>query len=229
MTSTMSFSPLLLVHVSAGIVGILSGAAALSFRKGSPRHAQAGKGFVVSMLIMAASAVYLAFRKQQMGNVLGGTFAFYLIVTAWATARRKDGETRIFDWGALLVPLVAGIGLWISGLQAVRSHTDSNDGVPLGMHFFLGSVLLLAAVGDVRMLLRGGVFGAQRIVRHLWRMCFGLFIASGSFFLGQQQVFPVFIRKTNVLFVPALLPLLLLIFWLLRLRFTNAYKRPASQ
>jgi hypothetical protein len=77
--------------------------------------------------------------------------------------------------------------------------------------------------------MRGGVYGAPRIVRHLWRMCFGLFIATGSLFLGQQQVFPAFLRKTNVLFVPALLPLLSLIFWLFRVRFTNAYKKQSSQ
>ena len=49
------------------------------------------------------------------------------------------------------------------------------------MTLFLGSVAVLAAAGDVRMLVRGGVFGAQRVARHLWRMCFGLFIATGSF------------------------------------------------
>jgi hypothetical protein len=93
------------------------------------------------------------------------------------------------------------------------------------MRFFMGSVMLLAAAGDVRMLVRGGAFGAKRIVRHLWRMCFGLFIATGSFFLGQQQVFPVWLRKTNVLFVPALLPLVLLIFWVFRVWFSNAYRK----
>jgi hypothetical protein len=70
----MSFSPLLALHISAGIVGILSGAAAMSFRKGSPRHALAGKVFVISMLTMAATAVYLAVTKHQTGNVLGGAF-----------------------------------------------------------------------------------------------------------------------------------------------------------
>ena len=89
--------------------------------------------------------------------------------------------------------------------------------------------MLLAAAGDVRMLVRGGVFGAQRIVRHLWRMCFGLFIATGSFFLGQgSKVFPTFLLKTNILFVPAVLPLILLIFWLFRVRFTNAYKKMST-
>ena len=92
------------------------------------------------------------------------------------------------------------------------------------MVFFLGAVSLLAAAGDIRMLVRGGISGTQRLVRHLWRMCFGLFIATGSFFLGQQQVFPAFLRKTNILFIPAILPLVLMIFWLVRVRFANGYK-----
>jgi len=221
----MLVSPLLPVHISAGVVGILSGTAAMSFRKGSPRHALAGKVFVIAMMTMSSSAVYLALTKHQMGNVLGGTFAFYLVTTAWLTARRGDGETRLFDWGALLIPLLVGIGLWISGLQVVYGHARSTDGIPVGMHFFMGSVMLLAAAGDIRMLVRGGVFGAKRIVRHLWRMCFGLFVATGSFFLGQQQVFPAWLRKTNVLFVPALLPLVLLIFWLFRVWFTSTYRK----
>jgi len=221
----MLVSPLLPVHISAGVVGILSGTAAMSFRKGSPRHALAGKIFVIAMMTMSSSAVYLALTKHQMGNVLGGTFAFYLVTTAWLTARRGDGETSLFDWGALLIPLLVGIGLWISGLQVVYVHARSTDGIPVGMHFFMGSVMLLAAAGDIRMLVRGGVFGAKRIVRHLWRMCFGLFVATGSFFLGQQQVFPAWLRKTNVLFVPALLPLVLLIFWLFRVWFTSTYRK----
>ncbi|MGA2098047.1 MAG: hypothetical protein ABSH39_17235 [Candidatus Acidiferrum sp.] len=45
------------------------------------------------------------------------------------------------------------------------------------MFFFLGSICLLAAAGDIRKLVSGGLFGAKRVARHLWRMCFGLFIA----------------------------------------------------
>jgi hypothetical protein len=69
-----------------------------------------------------------------------------------------------------MVPLTLGILTWINGLKVVRSGADSQDGVPVGMIFFMGSVMLLAAAGDVRMLVRGGVFGTKRIARHLWRM-----------------------------------------------------------
>src|SRR4029077_246733 len=100
------------------------------------------------------------------------------------TARRRDGETSRFDWVVLLIPLTLGTLTWMTGLKVVRSGASSQDGVPVGMTFFMGSVMLLAVAGDVLMLVRGGVFGAKRIARHLWRMCFGLFIAAGSFFLG---------------------------------------------
>ncbi len=217
--------PILVLHICAGILGLLPGAAAISFRKGSRRHRIAGNLFVISMLGMSTAGAYLAFMKHQMNNVFGGVLAFYLVTTAWATARRRDGETGIFDWGALLFALAVGAGIMTYGFEAANSPTGSKNGVPAGMYFFLGSVALLSAAGDVRMLVCGGVFGVHRIARHLWRMCFSLFIATGSFFLGQQQVFPHWLRKTNVLFLPAILPLILLIFWLFRVRFTNAYKR----
>jgi uncharacterized membrane protein len=217
--------PILVVHICAGISGLLSGAAAMSFRKGSRWHRVAGNVFFVSMLGMSTAGAYLALIKHQMNNVFGGVLAFYLVTTAWATGRRRDGETSIFDWGALLVALAVGAVILTYGFEVANSPTGPKDGIPAGMYFFLGSVALVSAAGDVRMLARGGVFGVHRIARHLWRMCFSLFIATGSFFLGQQQVFPHWLRKTNVLFLPAILPLILLIFWLFRVLFTNAYKR----
>jgi hypothetical protein len=94
----MSYSPTLIVHIFGGSLGLLSGTAAMVFRKGSPRHVLAGRIFVASMLTMAAFAAYLATVRHQPNNIGGGIFTFYLIGTAWLTARRKDGETNRFDW-----------------------------------------------------------------------------------------------------------------------------------
>jgi uncharacterized membrane protein len=233
----MSYSPILVAHICGGILGLLSGTAAMTFRKGSPRHVLAGKVFVASMLTMAVFAVYLAITRHQPNNIGGGILTFYLIGTAWLTARRRDGETSRFDWVVLLIPLALGILTWMNGLKVVRSGASSQDGVPVGMTFFMGSVMLLAAAGDVRMLLRGGVLGAKRIARHLWRMCFGLFIAAGSFFMGPSnrplrllstvgvgQHLPAALFSTGVYLVLTILPLILLIFWLIRVRLSSAYK-----
>jgi hypothetical protein len=223
----MHISPLLTLHISGGITGLLSGTVAMCFRKGSRGHALAGKIFVVAMLCMAGVGAYMAyFTKPNMGNVMGGVVTFYMVATAWVTARRRDGETGIFDWAALLVALAFGAIAVTFGFQAAYSPTGLKEGYPPVLYFIWSAVILLSAAGDVRMLVRRGVFfGSQRIVRHLWRMCLGLFIASGSFFLGQQKIFPSALQGRKVWFVPAFLPLLLMIFWLLRVWFTGRYKK----
>ena len=225
----MGLWPLFVFHIGGGIAGLLSGTAAMIYRKGSRGHVIFGKVFVASMLTMAVAAICLATIKHQPMNIGGGVLAFYLILTAWLTIRRKDGETSIYDGMVTLLPVALGVLTWMNGLKVLRSGASSQDGVPVGMNFFMGTVMLLAAAGDIRALVRGGIWGAQRIVRHLWRMCFGLFIATGSFFLGQQQVFPAAWRGAPVWFVPALLPLALLIYWVLRVWFTKEYKTADSR
>jgi hypothetical protein len=217
------YSPLLWFHIGGGAIGLLSGFLTLALRKGSRRHRVAGKVFAVSMMCMGSAAAWLAFMKSQPSNVLGGTLTVYFVATAWVTVRRRAGETRKFDWVALLVPLAVGAVMVTNGIQALNSPTGAKYGVPAVMHFFLGAIALSAAAGDIRMLLRGGVFGTQRIARHLWRMCFGLWIAAGSVFLARQQLFPAFLRNTGALYVLTAFPLVMMLFWLVRIRFTNAH------
>lgn len=215
--------PLLVFHVSAGVLAMFAGAAAMSFSKGSRWHRVTGNVFVASMLSMAAAASCLAFKKHQTNNVFGGLLTIYMVATAWATARRRDGDTGFPDWVGFLFALAIGVLGVFHGLQKAAGRVPQ-EGSPAFMDIFMSSVILLAALGDLRMLVRG-ISGRRRITRHLWRMCFGWFIATGSFFLGQQQVFPAWLRGSPVLLVPALLPLLLLIFWMIRVRFTGVYKK----
>jgi hypothetical protein len=212
-------TPILIIHIFGGVLGVLSGAGAMAFRKGSRRHRLSGNVFFVAMLVMGSTASYLSVLKGQSG--LGGLFACYLVTTGWSTARRRHGETGVLDWAGLVLALAFGVFSMIGGVQAARSPTGWLNGAPAGMIFFLGFVALLAAAGDVRMIV-SDVSGTKRIARHLWRMCFSFFIATGSFFLGQQQVFPKAWRGSAVWFIPALLPLLALMFWLIRIRLNTA-------
>lgn len=213
---------LLFLHIAGGIVGLLSGAAAMGFRKGSPGHRVSGNVFVVSMLVMGACGSTLALMKHQLNNVFGGLLTFYMITTAWSAGRRRNGQISVLDWGALVFGLTIGVSLITLGGLVASGYAVSQAGVPLGMYFFMGTIPLLAAAGDIRMIVRGGITGAARVARHLWRMCFGLFIATGSFFLGQQQVIPAVLRKQYLLVPLAVLPLVLLIYWLIRI---SVFKR----
>jgi hypothetical protein len=221
----MSHSPMLLLHVAAGTLGMLSGFVAVFLLKGSRRHGLAGKVFVVSMLCLSATGTFLAVLKAEPGNILGGTLTFYLVITAWLTARRSDGKPGILDWGALFVVLAIGVIEVTFGIEAATSPTGLKYELPPWPFFLFSSVAVLATVGDVRMLVRRGVSGTQRLARHLWRMCFALFVAAASVFLARQQLFPALMRKTGMLLLLSFLPLILMIFWLIRVRFANAYEK----
>jgi hypothetical protein len=220
--------PLLALHIAGGMVGLLSGTVAMVYRKGSRAHSVAGLVFVVSMLSMASAGVLLAVMKSQPGNIVGGTLTLYLVATAWMTARRRDHETGVFDWSALLLVLALAATEVSWGLEAAMSPTGMKYDYPPGPYFFMGSVAVLAATGDIRMFIRSGISGPHRIARHLWRMCFALFIASSSLFLARQQLFPALMRKTGTLVVLSFLPLGLMIFWIIRVRFANRYKAKVS-
>jgi len=175
------------------------------------------------MLSLGASAMYLAARKHQSGNFVGGFLTIYLVTTAWLTARGRNQKTSKLDWAATLVPVGIGVSILINGIQRVTDPGTFHDGVPAAMNFFMATVVLLAGAGDVRMLVRG-LSTTQRIARHLWRMCFALFIASGSIFLARPHLFPKFLQETNILLLLGVLPLILLVFWIIRLRVTKAYR-----
>ena len=236
----MTYSPALLVHIGAGIIGVLSGSTALVVRKGGRLHRASGDVFVVSMLSMAASGAYMALTLSQRVNVIAGVFTCYLVATAWLTVKRKQNETGLAELGLLLVALAVGIGGLILGWDAANRVTGRNGGAAAGCIIF-GSLALLAASGDVRMLLRGGVSGAQRLARHLWRMGFALFIATASFFLGtasdpvlrqtglRARLFSEAIRRTHLPEVPVILVVVLTIFWLFRVRFANAFPGPKEK
>jgi len=215
----MSVSPLLVLHISGGVGGILSGAAALIFRKGSPLHALAGKAFVVSMLTMSGCATALALMKNDTGNTVAGVMTFYLVTTAWLTARQRDRKPGLFDWIALIFISVVTV-LMFSGAFKLVAHPKR--GVLTPMIFFVSFICALCAIGDARVIARRGISGARRIARHLWRMCFALFIASGSLFLARPHLFPHWMKTSGMLMLLTFLPLIMLVFWMIRVRFKGA-------
>jgi hypothetical protein len=120
----------------------------------------------------------------------------------------------------------------LGGVKAVNSHGVSPGGVPLRtvgvMSFFLATVLLLAATGDVRILRSGLPRGGPRLARHLWRMCFALFIAAGSFFSIRARVAKILPQPFTtgpMRALPILLLLGAMLYWLWRVRGRCVFER----
>jgi len=180
---------LLALHVGGGTLGILSGVVALASPKGGAWHRFAGNVFLASMLAMgvigAAVAPFLP--QPQIANVAAGTLACYLVATGWLTVRAAPGGRRGAGVAAAVVATCISLAMAIVGLDAFASPGHELAGVPFEAPFAFSAIAALLAAADVSVIVRGGLSGAQRLARHLWRMNLGLLLAMVSA-LGQRRI-----------------------------------------
>jgi uncharacterized membrane protein len=210
-------SVLLPIHIAAGGLALILGALALLVKKGGTVHRRSGLVFVYAMLVMGTTAAIL-------GN-LGGLMAVYFVVTALTTVRPVSPWTRRFNLAALA--LAVGLALLdiLGGVKAFNSPRGVLNGVPFAMLFFIATVMILAAAGDVRIMRFGMPRGGPRLARHLWRMCFALFIAAGSFFSIRERVakiLPEPFTTGPMRALPILLIFGAMFYWLWRVRRRHA-------
>lgn len=205
---------LMWAHIAAGGLALLAGVVAVTAAKGGPLHAAAGTWFVASMLVLWVTATILHLLEGKPASALGDLFIGYFVATSWVAARRRDGTTGRFE--IVACALVLGLAAVI----AWGAFTGAAAPTPVGPGpvFAVAGVCLLAGLLDLNAILRAKLTAAQRISRHLWRMCSAFFIATGSFFLGQQDVMPEAVRGSPVLFALAFAPFAVMAFWLVRLR-----------
>ncbi|HKV06750.1 MAG TPA: hypothetical protein VJ725_01345 [Thermoanaerobaculia bacterium] len=217
---------LLPIHIAAGGLAMVLGVVALLVKKGGTLHRRSGMLFVYAMLVMGFSASILGFLKSPTdGNVFTGLMTAYFVGTALTTVRPESPWTRTIHGVALAVVAVLALGTLVSGVKAINNPGLSPGGVPFRtigvMSFVLATVMTLAAAGDVRVLRSGLPRGGPRLARHLWRMCFALFIAAGSFFSIRERVAKILPEPFTAGPMRAL-PILLLFgamfYWLWRVR-----------
>jgi hypothetical protein len=213
----MFYETLRMLHIGGATVALLSGFLATALRKGSGAHGAAGSVFFVSMLVMSSSAAYLSgILNPNSLNLVVSLLTFYLVTTAWRAAKQREARISWFDRCALAWVLLVSVTAIVYGIEAAGSPTKTKQGMPAAAYLAFGTVALLCAVTDSRMILRGGVAGAQRIARHLWRMCLALLIATLSFYPGQARNLPASIRETSLSYVPHILLVGTMLFWRVR-------------
>lgn len=218
------------LHVSGGFVALFAGFIALFARKGGRTHRAAGKVFLIAMLVMAAFAAWLVVvRPGQLVNLFIATLALYLVGTSWLAVRRGDGRIGNAERALLAVSFL----LWApfavlafelaAGMPPFFKSVVAFKGPVLIAIYAFTTVLGIAALSDLKVVVQGGITGAPRIARHLWRMCLGLTMATGSAFTnGFARLLPGPYHVPTMFFLPQFLPVVLLAFWLVRVRLPAA-------
>jgi uncharacterized membrane protein len=216
------------IHVTAGGLALVAGYAALLARKGGRLHRGVGRWFAYAMLTTAIVGLAIAVSRgvAPAVNVPASLLTAYLVVTSLMTLR-PPRRARPWQFGALGVALAVAASSLVFAAQAIAGGGTRN-GMPAFPFLLFGVVAAIASAGDIRAIRSGNPTGARRIARHLWRMCFALFIAALSFFIGQSDELPEPLRIIPLLVIPVLAVLAAMAWWLWRVRRPRGLPAPAT-
>ena len=205
-------------HVAMGVIAFVAGFTAIAARKGGIWHRRSGLVFMYTMIATGITAAGISVYEGKPAG--GGLIMVYFVFTAWTAVKPLRTMGRRVDVTLMLLMLALAVAGYARAFTAFGSPGRQIDGVPAVMMFFMTTIILLAAIGDFRMIRAGGLQGTRRIARHLWRMCFGLFIASGSFAaqLFDMKSIPAEIKSVPLIIIIGVSPLVVLLYWMWRVR-----------
>lgn len=213
---------IIIAHILTGAFAVAAGAFALGVRKGSHGHIAAGRSFAVLMAVSSGLGAWLGLLRFETLYITfhAGVLSLYLIASGWLTAREPSGRVGLAGTALGALNLANFVGLVTLGFLARSAEQGAYLGFAAENYFFLAGMAGIGVAGDASLLVRKGLSQCHRIARHLWRMCFGFFIAAGSAFTGPgAEVFPEAVRQSGLLSLPELLIILLMLFWLARTLF----------
>jgi hypothetical protein len=213
----------LLVHILTGSLGLITGYVALYAAKGALVHRRSGMVFVYAMLAMCTFGMLLSITRGVAPaiNVPAGVVTAYLVITGLTTVRPIPGG-RWLAPAMMVLALTLGLTDLTFGVQAL-ANGGKRFGMPAFPFFMFGVVGTLGALGDLRIMRSGALEGTARLARHLWRMCFALFIAALSFSIQVASSIPKSIRIPAMM-LPMLIVLASMLYWLWRIRIRRSVR-----
>jgi len=203
----------LAIHVAGGAVAIIAGTLALSLRKGSPNHKKAGYTFVIAMLTMALPGGVLAALNDKPFDVLSSLVTGYWVVTGWLAFKTLSRATWVALMGSGFICLIGYLAVELYALSTGIRATDA----PSGAGYVFALVIVLSLRGDYHTSKQPDL-RKRAVVRHLWRMTAGLFVATMSFFGARPHLFPEVVQSSGLLLLLAFAPLLCMIYFRWRQR-----------
>ena len=112
---------LLVIHIAAGSVALLTAFVALVTAKGGVIHVRAGRVYAIGMTLIFVTAIPLAILGASIFLLLVAVFSFYLVFAGWRFARNRSRRPQPMDWIAAAIMGLTGLGMWGYAVALVLS------------------------------------------------------------------------------------------------------------
>ena len=214
---------LLVIHITAGSIALLTAFVALVTAKGGVIHVRAGRVYAIGMSVIFLTAVPLAALGADVFLLLIAFFSFYLVFAGWRFARNRSRRAQPVDWIAVTIMGLTGLGMW--AYAVVLGLSSSGQWVSM---LVFGSIAVALSVADGLFCIQGRSANRRpaayrRIQRHLTNMMAGTIATVTAVMVVNVSLNPVWL--------PWLLPTIvitpLIVWWNVKTAL-QVRRRPAS-
>ncbi|MFT5422153.1 MAG: hypothetical protein ACI9D5_002920 [Candidatus Endobugula sp.] len=206
------FTVLLIIHITAGAVALVSGLGASMVKQFSwPHcwHKRFGTSFFWGMLVIFLTAFPMALLHYNPFLLFIAVFSFYFAYTGWRYAKNTTGKPAWQDWFAIVAMTVICLLMVVYG--AVILMADDKSGVTLAV---LGLVGMVNAVRNGYSFYTGSFAGKKRIALHATMMLAGTIATVTAFVVTNFTMNPEYV----LWLAPTALITPYIVYWNIKLR-----------
>ncbi len=205
-------TPLLILHIGGGAIGLISGTVNLVRRKGDKPHALVGKLFVNAMMVAGFSAVALSLINPNYFLTIVGLFTIYMVGTGFRYIRLRldgaDNDPKTLDWALTYCMGLTGLLFLVLGASALLKGTTFGI-----VYMVFGLIGLLFVRTDLANYRGKAKERNYWLLAHLQRMTGGYIAALTAFLVVNASHFPSFIPGILLWLLPTMVLTPLIIIW----------------
>ena len=179
---------LLIIHISAGAIALLSAALAVSSAKGKKRHILSGRTYFWSMVAIFLTAIPMSIINSNIFLFLIAIFSFYLAFSGMRFTKNRQGVATSIDWIAVSVMILTGLGMW--ALAVIYFTNNNSQYITL---FVFGFIAIALGYEDYKSHKNKTAIGTVRIAKHLTNMMGGTIAVITAVLVVNVNIEPVWI------------------------------------
>tara|TARA_A100001037_G_scaffold306786_1_gene355499 strand:+ start:8735 stop:9400 length:666 start_codon:yes stop_codon:yes gene_type:complete len=202
----------LIVHIIAGSIALITAAGSFVTKKGREWHARVGKVYSFAMIVVALSAFILVILGSPMYLMMVGIFAGYIVAVGWRRAMNRGGEVNRIDRILIAIGIVGMLGLFVTSIAILSGSeliTTNGKGaifgiVPLIFAGICGGLVWVQVRVDKKGL---APRGKLRIIQHV------VFMGSGTIATVTAFLVTAVSNSVFVWVIPTVVGTAGIIFW----------------
>lgn len=189
----MLYTSILILHIIAGFVALISGGISFTAQKGRRLHNNSGKIYTIAMIAVGLSAITMCLMRYSPFLFTIGVFSTYMTLTGYRSLQYHKGSKQLSlraDWLLLILTFLLAGGfvsymIWDEGLHL--------QGLQVVLMVFI-SILLALLLSDIRVLSRMQKLKKPDLLRrHIGRMGGAYISTLTAFMVTNVQTDPIFI------------------------------------